>query len=344
MNSKKLLMSLVAATDHILPGHPESPLRFQYLDRVLEGPLKDYLISVPPIEATKEQITRVHTVDYLERIEKSCSLGPGSTGYDDTYWTRSSMQAALLAAGSTLAVVDSVLDSQVQRGFAIVRPPGHHATRDQANGFCFLNNIAIAAKHCQTRGFQRVMIIDFDVHHGNGTQDIFDPDPDILYLSTHQYGIYPGTGAVTDTGIGQGKGSSVNIPLPAYSGDHAFESILERIIQPIGDRFQPEMLLVSAGYDAHWEDPLATLSLSASGFYALTRGIIELANRHCGGKLVFVLEGGYNPRALTECIEASLLALCELSPDQPLPLAPRHEEPDITALLHSIQQIHALAH
>jgi acetoin utilization deacetylase AcuC-like enzyme len=304
--------------------------------------LREYLHPVTPRQATPEELARVHPEIYIETLVESCRQG-GFLDYGDTYVTPQSMESARLAAGGTLSVLDEMLDEHAKRGFAIIRPPGHHATQDAAMGFCLLNNIAIAVRHAQARGKSRIMIVDFDVHHGNGTQVIFDHDPDVLYLSTHQYGIFPGTGFATDIGIGPGKGSSVNIPLPPYAGDEAFKTITQEIINPIADRFMPEMLLVSAGFDGHWRDPLATLNLSTGAYFELAKSLVSVAERHTEGRLLYVLEGGYNPAALAESILASFYGLCELSPQFPFPSGPAKGKPDLTALFGRIREIHKLS-
>jgi acetoin utilization deacetylase AcuC-like enzyme len=209
-------------------------------------------------------------------------------------------------------------------------------------GFCLFNNIAIAARRAQARGLERVMIVDFDVHHGNGTQDAFYADPSVLYISSHQWGIYPGTGRAEETGIGGGKGFNLNIPLPAGAGDAAFDHIADEIIAPAAARFAPQMILVSAGFDAHWADPLASLQLSTTGYFRLARALVALADELCAGRLVFTLEGGYHTGALADSVCAVLHALLgdDSAPD---PLGPaRHSEPDVRALLQRVKAIHGL--
>ncbi len=333
--------TLAPAPEHALAGHPESPDRLGLLDFASDHLLTEHLRAVNPRLATTEELRRVHPENYLKTLEARCHQG-GFLDYGDTYVTPKSMKSARLAAGGTLAVLDEILDGHAERGFAIVRPPGHHATQTKAMGFCLLNNIAIAARHAQARGKSRIMIVDFDVHHGNGTQAIFDHDPDVLYLSTHQHGIFPGTGFATEIGTGPGSGSTVNIPLPPYAGDEAMTKITQKIIYPVADRFMPELFLISAGFDAHWQDPLAMLNLSTAGYFELAKSLVSLAKRHTDGKMLFVLEGGYNPAALAESIRASLYGLCELNPPSPFPVGPAEREPDLTALLNSICEIHGL--
>ena len=260
--SGKIAIAIVSSEQHVLQGHPERPARFQHFDALLGSPLGSSLQVLEPTPASLDVLNEVHPGSYLREIQAASRRGPGFVDYGDTYVTGASYEAALSAAGGALTVTDSVIQSDFDAGFALIRPPGHHASETKAGGFCLLNNIAIAARQAQSMGLGKVMIIDFDVHHGNGTEAIFFEDAQVLYLSTHQWGIYPGTGSLNAIGSGHGEGTIVNVPLPAGAGDQAFERIGEQIIVPIAERFRPDLLLVSAGFDAHWRDPLASLQLT----------------------------------------------------------------------------------
>jgi acetoin utilization deacetylase AcuC-like enzyme len=235
-----------------------------------------------------------------------------------------------------------MLDGKARTGFALVRPPGHHATATRAMGFCLLNNIAIAARRAQDSGLQRVMIVDFDVHHGNGTQEIFESDGDVLYISTHQYGIYPGSGAMSDVGLGPGAGMMVNIPLHPHSGDQAFKQIADAVIVPLGVRFAPDLILMSAGFDSHWRDPLGQLQLTCSGYHMLARTVAHLADEVCGGRVVAVLEGGYDPEALEGSARAVAHALAGLPAPPDRLGGGGYLEPDVGPLIGRVRQLHSL--
>ena len=230
----------------------------------------------------------------------------GEQGYidADTYVGPESVAIAELAAGGTVAMVDALLDGRSKRGVALVRPPGHHARPDHAMGFCLLNNIAIAAAHARARGLERVAIVDWDVHHGNGTQDAFFDDPNVLYISTHQFPFYPGTGAVLETGEGEGKGFTVNVPLTAGGGDAVYRAAFERVILPVLEEYRPQLVLVSAGFDGSARDPLAEMTLSADAFGWMARALRGVADKSAEGRIAMVLEGGYDLVAL----ESGLLA------------------------------------
>jgi len=334
--------TIISSPGHRLPGHPESPQRFAHFDRLTQDTLGKRIRVFPEQVCALEPILQVHAPDYVKSLEQLCLAGGGFLDYGDTFATPASYRAALTAAGSTLSLLEWVLEAASRTGFALVRPPGHHATQNRAMGFCLLNNIAIAARHARNLGLQRVMIVDFDVHHGNGTQEIFDQDPSVLYVSTHQAGIYPGSGAWNDIGTGPGEGYSVNVPLPAGSGDEVFTLVFDEIILPVAASFKPELLLVSAGYDAHWNDPLAGLHLTSAGYYGIARALHQIATEYTGGRSLFVLEGGYDPAGLVANIEATLLAVANLTapePPQPIPVGP---SPDISDLIHALRQLHHL--
>lgn len=286
---------------HSSHGHPERPERLESVKNALEvSGLWELGPKLAPIDLPDEVYQAIHTVEHLASLE---SLSTTGQNYDfETYLTPQSWQLALNAAGGAAAVAGAVWRREAKRGFALTRPPGHHATPDRAMGFCLINNIALAAEYLlQTEGAKRIAIIDMDVHHGNGTQDIFWQRDDVLFISTHQYPLYPGTGHINERGAGKGQGFTYNLPLPHYSGDEAFTFAYAEIILPLLDRYQPEMLLISFGFDAHWKDPLATLQMSASGYAEQVSALSSWADQHCAGRIALVLEGGYDLKAGASC-------------------------------------------
>jgi len=253
-------------------------------------------------------------------------------------------EVARYAAGGVIKATDAVMNGEVSSVFALVRPPGHHATPSQAMGFCLFNNVAIAAKYALKQyGLERIAIIDFDVHHGNGTNDAFYDDPRVLYVSTHQYPHYPGSGGAEETGGGNGRGTTVNIPLPAGCGDAEFRQVFTEIITPVVRRFGPQLIIVSAGYDPHWSDELAMMRVSVRGFGEMATLIKGLADELCNGKMVFALEGGYNLNALAASVTATFDVLLGNAVADPIGPPPRDVGgPDISALVRELKRIHKL--
>ncbi len=297
--------------EHDTKDHVENAQRLVITIAHIQDKLKDKLYYLPPRPATIEEISTVHAPEYIRHIEEQVRRGGGWLD-PDTVTSPGSYNAAIYAAGGAITAVDAVLNRQVDSAFALVRPPGHHATCWQAMGFCLFNNIAIAAKYALANfNIKRVLIIDFDVHHGNGTQDAFYADPQVLYFSTHQYPFYPGTGSIDETGTKDGEGFTVNVPLLAGWGDNEYQAVFEDILAPIARRFEPQLIMVSAGYDAHWADPLAQMRLSVSGFARLVEIIKTLASMLCEGRIMLVLEGGYHLQALSLSVEATLAVLLE---------------------------------
>ena len=290
------------------PGHPERPERIQALLGIL-GSLPDSVVRMPPHSIEEAQILSVHSKEHVRLVAETA--GREESILDaDTYASASSYETAKLAAGSAVRLVEALFDFEIEAGFALVRPPGHHATSGRAMGFCLFNNVALAAQWAIDQGgARRVAIVDFDVHHGNGTQEIFWFRPDVLYVSSHQYPFYPGTGAAEETGAGAGLGTTVNFPVMAGQDDAFFIALYDRLVAPVLREFEPDLILVSAGYDAHARDPLGGMRMTAEGFGVLATILSGLAREVCAGRILYVLEGGYDLQGLatgvTKTIEAA---------------------------------------
>ncbi len=289
--------------------HPERPERLLAARHALSalGGAGAELQTLAPRDATEDEIAKVHDARYVDLLEQSEGLF--SALDDDTYLGPRSVAAARRAAGGCLAMVDALVDAPGGgTGVALVRPPGHHARPDRGMGFCLLNNVAVAAAHALERGLSRVAVVDWDVHHGNGTQDAFYRDPRVLFVSLHQAPFYPGSGTTAEVGDGEGKGFTLNIPLSAGAGDAVYAAAFDRVVLPVLDQFAPELVLVSAGFDAHARDPLAGMMLSADGFASMARGLGRVAERHAGARIGLVLEGGYDLEGLETSLSAALEA------------------------------------
>ena len=254
-----------------------------------------------------EQLYSSHSPGYVERAKVTCAAHQPFLDSMDVSICENSYDIALLAAGAPLVLADAIIAEQLDNGLVLARPPGHHAEFDQAMGFCLFNNVAILARYLQsTYGIDKICILDWDVHHGNGTQHTFENDPSVFYISTHEYPYYPGTGAYSETGIGRGSGATLNCPMAAGKGDEDYEAIFCEKILPAIDSFKPEFIIISAGFDAHLNDPLGHMQLS-TGFYGwMTLRIMELAEKHCDGRIISILEGGYDLEALSACVAEHL--------------------------------------
>ncbi|MBB3018804.1 acetoin utilization deacetylase AcuC-like enzyme [Microvirga lupini] len=303
-----LYITHAACLDHQTPfGHPERPDRIRAIERALEKERFTSLIREQAPMAEMESLALAHPEDYILRL-RDISPREGLVRIDeDTVMSPGTYEAALRGAGGAVLAVDEVMTGKVRNAFVAMRPPGHHAERVRAMGFCFFNNAAIAARHAQKKhGAERVAIFDWDVHHGNGTQDIFWSDKTVLYCSTHEAPLYPGTGALSETGD---YGTIVNAPLSAGDGSEAFREAVDTVIAPRIHDFAPDLIIISAGFDAHWRDPLASLNLTESDFAWATQKLMDLADRHCGQRIVSVLEGGYDLEGLAKSTAFHLDAL-----------------------------------
>jgi acetoin utilization deacetylase AcuC-like enzyme len=326
----------VSSPEHFYPDHPESPSRLELLEARLPVLGAQRLAFQA---ASRAEVGLVHSRTLIQSIEDACASGTAVIDPAPTFVTPTSFDDALRAAGATLACQHAVLRGEVRNAFSIVRPPGHHAEPDRSMGFCIFNNIAIAACQAAEAGISRIAIVDYDAHHGNGTQAAFLTDPRVAYLSTHQWGIYPGTGWYEEAPHALGR--IVNVPLPAGAGDQAYDQIAVEVIEPFVRSFRPQLILVSAGFDAHWKDPLTSLGLSTAGFYALSARLVRLADEQCGGKILFVLEGGYDPLNLANGAEAVFAALTGRRFSDPLDVSPG-DEPDVGALVEAVRSRHGI--
>jgi acetoin utilization deacetylase AcuC-like enzyme/formylglycine-generating enzyme required for sulfatase activity len=300
--------------EHKTPrGHPERPERISaIIERLKTGGLLADLTPIAPAPAALEWIAAVHTPQYIARVKRSCATGAGYVDSRDAPVSVESYNVALHAAGGVLAAVDAVMAEKVRNAFCAVRPPGHHACKDRAMGFCLFNNVAIAARYVQQKHkLSKVLIVDWDVHHGNGTQATFYDDPTVMYFSVHQHPFYPRTGTAAETGAGKAVGHTINVPLPAGSGDRAYQQAFQEKLLPAAMAFHPDFVFVSAGFDAHQDDPLGGMKLTARQYAAQTRIVKQIAERCCRGRLVSVLEGGYGLEGLAASVEAHVRALME---------------------------------
>ncbi len=323
---------------HDSPRHPENKARLSAIDADLhERGVVSKLAHVEPTEASTDEILYAHTLRYLEFVKRLCDEGYRALDHD-TYINSHSYETALLAAGGCIRAVDRVMSGQLASAFCLVRPPGHHAEADRARGFCIFNNIAIAAEHAmRSYGLERILIVDWDVHHGNGTQAAFYDDPRVLYFSIHQRFIFPGTGAVGEVGTGQGTGYTVNVPLPGGCGDDDYEMVMKELLVPIAGDHRPQLVLVSAGQDAHVRDPLAGMSLSSSAYGMMTDVIRGIADEHADGRIVMTLEGGYSPQGGPEAAFFILDALGDLGGERPPRRSPGVRE-ETRAIVGEVQE------
>jgi acetoin utilization deacetylase AcuC-like enzyme len=309
--------------EHITPSrHPERSQRLEMAMgflKALNWLERDGLVQLSPRAATVDELALVHEREYIQEAEAACkkvaeeeAAGGRKTSFfaTDTYVSAKSYEAAIKAAGAPLTAIDAIMKGEVNNAYCLVRPPGHHAVPESAMGFCIFNNVAVAARYAiDHHGLERVMIIDYDVHHGNGTQEMFYEDPRVLYFSTHQAPFYPGTGLSDELGAGPGLGTTINVPLPARTGFETYDPVFRQVLAPAADRFDPQLILVSAGFDAHWKETetgtgliAPEMYLSTAGFAKLNQIIIDLANSLCNGRLVLVQEGGYHLEATASCV------------------------------------------
>ena len=332
--------------EHNLPNHPEHAGRIEAVWAQMESTgLIDRFSCLSPTPITDEQVLSVHTQELLDQLlwvsqqDKIVRIDP------DTYALPSSETIARLSAGGVIKSVDAILNGQAENAMAIVRPPGHHATPTRSMGFCLLNNVAIGARHAQNQyDLKKVLILDYDVHHGNGTHDAFYADESVMFISIHQSAFYPGTGRITEMGEGEGKGYTMNIPIDGGHGDEAYKIIFDEVIWKAVEQFKPALMLISVGFDAHWVDPLANMRLSLSGYDHLARECIKMANAVCDRKIVFVMEGGYDLKALAhgwQNIAHALLGDDELS--DPYGNAPSSlPTNEIQPIIQHLRQLHNL--
>lgn len=331
----KTVYTFVSSPGHVYPDHPERPGRLD----ILEPRLKSFDAElIETKSATSEEIATVHNPKLVTALEKVCrEQAPGIIDYAPTYVTQSSFEDALNAAGGAITCTRAVLNGEAKNAFAIVRPPGHHAEPERAMGFCIFNNVAIAARAALEHGMKRVAVIDYDAHHGNGTQAAFLNDERAAFVSAHQWGIYPGTGWIEDAPHARKR--IVNVPLPAQAGDKVYEQVADQIFVPFVKSFRPQMIFVSVGFDAHWNDPITMLGLSTAGYLMLAKKVMALAEEYCSGKIVFVLEGGYDPINVANGAESVFVAAT--GKGQPEANDPNpHKEPDCEARIEEICKWH----
>ncbi len=321
--------------------HPESPKRLEAIYSMLEGPdMEGVFLDLPARRATRDELLRIHSPRYVDMILDTAGK-PHRSLDPDTAVSEGSCEAALLAAGGVCEAISAVVSGEMDNAFALVRPPGHHAENSRAMGFCIFNNLAVGARHAQEfHGLERVLVVDWDLHHGNGTQHSFEEDPTILYFSTHQYPFYPGSGAYEEIGRGRGKGFTLNVPLSPGRGDGEYAALFERILKPVALEFDPELVLVSAGFDIHENDPLGGMRVTSNGFAGLTRTVMEIADGCCDGRVVMTLEGGYDLKGLSSSAKAVIKEMAGLSETVQEQLLTRAEQEGIDRVVAKVSRVH----
>lgn len=329
--------------EHDMAQHPENAERLKrIMGHLQDAELLERVEHLEARDATLEEVAAVHQPADITDVRHISARGGGWLD-GDTYMGAASYGVALRAVGGLLCAVEAVLEGRVNNAFALVRPPGHHALPSHGMGFCLFNNAAIAARYALRKyELQRVLIVDYDLHHGNGTQDAFYEDAQVMYFSTHQYPYYPGTGHWQETGRGAGQGYTVNVPLPAGTGNAGYQRVFDEILVPVTQRFKPQLILVSAGYDAHWMDPIGMMLLSVSGYANITRTLVALADELCAGRLVVTLEGGYNLQALASSVAGTFSVLLGDS-DVNDPLGPaKQAEQAVDDVISAVRRVHGL--
>ncbi len=332
--------------EHNTGNHVENRQRLTVTMSLLnESGVMNKLILLPPRQASVDELSLVHAQEYIACVKSQAEMGGGWLDAD-TIISPGSYEVALYAAGGTLRAVEAVMSGETDNAFALVRPPGHHATCWQAMGFCLFNNIAVAAKFALANfNISRILIVDFDVHHGNGTQDTFYNDAHVLYFSTHQSPLYPGTGSINETGAGEGEGLTVNVPLLAGWGDEEYMNIFHEVLAPLAERYKPQLILASAGYDAHWADDISLMQVSTTGFSRMVQVLKSLARKLSLERIVFTLEGGYHLQALSSSVKATIDVLIDSQNiDDPLGNEQRLRKPlGFDTFLKTIRDTHNLS-